>query len=164
MTINDITTILSKKQNGAFIKVDYKSDVALTAAAQKSGHTAFKVVTTTIRKGVNYANLKSTKEKLAKVDGSAEYAKVIKPLSWGEYTKGHEGLIIQHTPKSTGKLTYYLRAYTSPNKPRSQYFLDGKAVTREYLQNSGLVKDSYWTPNKSDGVMNIKVENIIHIY
>ncbi len=164
MRINDVINTLSKKQNGSFIKIAYMSDVSLTADAVKNGHVAHKVVITTIRKGINYANMKTTKAKLENISGSAEYAKVVNPMSWGKYVIGQEGLIIQHVPKNTGVLTYYLRAYTSPNKPCVQYFLDGNGVTRDTLEASGLVKGSYWNSAPGDGVMNIKLENIIEIY
>lgn len=161
MQYNDIIKALASKQNGSYIAADVRSDVTLSAAAKRDGHTAYKVSHVVFRKGVSYANLASTKERLAKIDNAQEYSKLFE-LPWGEWVIPN--LMLSHTPKKTGVKTYYLRVYAAPNKVNTTYFLDGKPMSRNDILTSGLVIDSYWKKQTPSEVRDYKIENIIKIY
>jgi hypothetical protein len=78
-------------------------------------------------------------------------------LSWGEWVDG-SNILIKH------KDQYYVRLYTSPNKPRIQYFLDGIAITAEELKNKGLLQSAYWNRDNVDECMTLKIDNVNKIY
>lgn len=154
---------LNQKQNGSFFNVHTVSDIKLTAAAQRANHHAYKETFMTVRKGINYKNMKAVKNKLALKVANGEITQyeadhMEHPLAWGTWRKGCEGLVIEHKGQN------YIRLYSSPNKAKSRYFLDGVEVTLDALKASGLVPPSYF--NKSGEPMTaitLKAENIMSI-
>lgn len=152
MNTNLLLMKLSQKRNGQFFKMVWTSDVKMTATARKQGIQAVKIVTSTVRKGIKYSNLKSvrlasTQYELKSLDHS---------LPWGFWKPGNEGLLIEHNN------TNYLRVYSTPNKPKSIYLLNGKEISKETLKNLGIVQESYWSTNLP-ACFTIKVENIADI-
>ena len=135
MNTNLIINTLATKNNGAFFRISYCTDLPLCAAAKRTGITAIKFTVATVRKGIAYDNMKSVQ---AKVEQGKE---LTHELPFGVWRAGYEGLIIDHKEKS------YLRLYSSPNKTNSKYILNGVEVTKEQMINSGVVQKSYW--NKS---------------
>ena len=171
MTLNEVIKVLSKKQNGAFIKVLLCTEMTSrqTSQSKKEGNIVVKETLTTVRKGVNYGNIASVQKKLeARGDmyidpetGKKTYA--IGKLPWGQYYKNSR-TIIEH------KGNYYLRLYTSPNKPKVQYYLNGKVISSDDLRKTGIMQESYWknkdTKNSVDidECMTVKIENVKKIY
>ena len=152
MIINKLAT----KRNGQFFKISYASDLPLTAKAKRDGVTVVKFTHATVRKGINYKNLKSVRAKHE--NDPAYFANPIQ-LPWGEWNPQHKGLLIEHKNQT------YVRLYTSPNKSKSTYFLNGKAISLEDLKNVGVVQNSYW--NKSDSpvdCLTLKAANIQDIW
>ena len=155
---------LNQKQNGAFFNVRTVSDIPMLAAAKRMGHTCYKETVMTVRKGISYKNMKAVKDKIAlKVANGeitqAEIDALDHKLPWGAWKAGSEGLIIEHKGQN------YVRLYSSPNKAKVRYFLDGVEVTYDALKNSGVVQPSYF--NKSGEPMTaitLKAENIMVIY
>lgn len=161
MNTNKVMDILNAKVKGSWFKIRYTSDVSLTAAAKREGHTCYKTVITTCRFGISYKNLASVKAKAGegKFDMSAPHA-----LQWGSWMPGQEGKFICHTSKD-GKYKEYVRLYTSPNKPKAQYFLDGEPISVEALKNTGLVQNGYWNKKAFDTeVLTLCTSNIERIY
>ena len=143
MNSNYVLVKLSRIPNGTWFKMGYVSDVPLLVSAQKAGHVVLKCTETTVRKGISYKNLKSVKTKIAE-----GYEYVGGALQWGHWKEGLEGLVIEHTDKS-GKYKEYLRVYTSPNKPKVTYVMDGKVVSEQEVKDSGFVKPSYWNKKET---------------
>lgn len=165
MELNTLINVLNKKQNGSYIRILYTSDVPSTV----SSTTIEKAVSTTIRKGIKYTNIKTVQKKLSETDNAQDYGNITKrgELAWGNWIPNYEGLIIGHTPKSTGQFTTYLRVYTSPNKPKTRFYLNHdytRGYTAAQIQNMGIVRPSYWTKATPSDVMNIKTDNIVKIY
>lgn len=157
MNTNMIINKLNLKQNGQFFKVSYVSDLPITAAAKKAGHNAYKVTEATVRKGIHYKSQKAYKEKMQAMGLPVNSSNPLE-LPWGTWQKGNEGLVIEHKGQN------YIRLYTTPNKAKSRYYVDGVEVSLEGLKNSGLVQNSYF--NKSGELplaMTIKAENIQEI-
>ena len=78
-------------------------------------------------------------------------------LSWGEWVDGSD-VLIKH------KEQYYVRLYTSPNKPVVQYFLDGIAIAADELKKRGILQPAYWNRENVEECMTLKVESINKIY
>ena len=83
-----------------------------------------KEVTALVRKGINRQNLARFK------NGLEEY----KPASlpWGKWKEGMEGVIIEHT-NAKGETQNYVRLYTTNNKPKVKYFINGNEVPKDRL-------------------------------
>lgn len=153
MNTNLLINTLGAKNNGAFFKIFYITDVSISAQAKRDGNVVIKCTTATVRKEINYDKMKSVQAKVAQ-------GKVLThKLPFGNWAEGHEGLLIEHKGKT------YVRLYNSPNKPKSDYFLNGRPIEKEKLKNMGIVLNSYW--NKSSSVpdcITVNVANIQEIY
>lgn len=171
MELNEVIKILSKKQNGAYIKVKLCTEMTSrqTADSKKNGNIVVKETLTTVRKGVNYGNIKSVRERLMSQGKTAIDPKtgketvIVGELPWGKYYKNSK-TIIEH------KGNYYLRLYTSPNKPKVEYYLNNKKISSDDLRKLDIMQPSYWKNKDSkDSVsaeecMTVKIENIKEIY
>ena len=137
---------------GRWMKVQYTTDVTLSAKGRKAGVIILKKTTGTFRTGINYANTKQGKAKLAE-------GKDIEKLPWGKYKEGTKGRIIEHT-NSKGQYNMYARLYSSPNKPKSSFFINGVRISKEDLRSTGYVPDSYFTANHDTGCFTINLNNL----
>ena len=155
MELNQILEKLDKKQKGSWFRVDWLTDVPITAQAKRDGNVVLKYSHNSMRYGISYKNLESVKEKVA------QGKELTHELSWGSWLPGREGLVIQHNGK------YYIRLYTSPNKSTVTYFLNGRPIEPDDLQAKGIVQKSYWNKKNSDEKLEcitIKAENIQDIF
>ena len=157
------TTIISKLstiQNGSWFNVKLMSPVPLSAKGKKDGVVIYKISEMQCRKGIEYKNQKVVKAKV-------EAGKVLThELPWGNWIKGHEGLLIEH------KGLNYVRLYLGANKPKVSYELifakNGKvmklALTKEQLLKAGWVTKS-WAEKKSErpDAMTVRVDNIVSL-
>ena len=158
MNTNMILNKLNLKTKGQFFKLSYVSDLPLTAAAKREGHNAYKVTTATVRYGINYSSQKAVQEKKAQAIASGATPSDYGTLSWGTWKKGYEGVVIEHKGQN------YIRLYSTPNKAKSRYFVDGVEVNLDALKNSGLIQNSYFNKsNEKPLAMTIKAENIQEI-
>lgn len=165
MKLEALVKELDKKKSGVWFKIEWISDLnsKMCAAAKKQGHIVTKQVSTTVRKGIRYANIASVRERLIAegkflVDPKTGESHIFpEKLSWGEWVDG-SNILIKH------KDQYYVRLYTSPNKPAVQYFLDGVAVAAEELKKLGIMQPAYWSNDTLGECMTIKVDNVSKIY
>ena len=165
MKLENLLKELNSKKNGVWFKIEWTTDLnsKLCAAAKREGHIVTKDVSTTVRKGIRYANMASVRERLISegkflVDPDTGDTHVFpEKLSWGEWVEGSD-VLIKH------KEQYYVRLYTSPNKPLVQYFLDGIKITAEELKSKGLLQPAYWNRENVEECMTLKVESINKIY
>jgi hypothetical protein len=165
MKLETLLKELNGKKNGSWFKIEWTSDLngKLCAAAKREGHVVTKEVSTTVRKGIRYANMASVKQRLMSegkfvVDPTDGKAYVLPDkLSWGEWVDGSD-VLIKH------KDQYYVRLYTSPNKPIVQYFLDGVAITASELKAKGILQPAYWNRENVEECMTLKVDSVNKIY
>jgi hypothetical protein len=165
MKLETLVKTLEGKKNGTWFKVEWTTDLngKLCAAAKRQGHVVTKKVATTVRKGVRYANMASVRDRLISegkflVDPQTGDTHVFpEKLSWGEWVEGSD-ILIKYKDK------YYVRLYTSPNKPKVQYFLDGIAIAAEELKKLNLLQPAYWSRENVEECMTLKVESINKIY
>ena len=165
MKLETLLKELNSKKNGTWFKIEWTTDLngKLCAAAKREGHVVTKEVSTTVRKGIRYANMASVRERLISEgkflvdpqDGSVHVFP--EKLSWGEWVDGSD-VLIKH------KDQYYVRLYTSPNKPVVQYFLDGVAIAADELKKRGLLQPAYWNRENVEECMTLKVESVNKIY
>ena len=165
MYTSEIINILNTKNNGAYFKIQYATDARISASAKKAGHSVVKITTATARKGITYKNLgavqRRLEEKVANGEMTKEEALNYKPhLSWGQWKKGFENLLLEH------KGNDYLRLYTSPNKSKVRWMVDGVEMTKDEVKATGFVLDSYWKEKdtKDRDCYDVKVANIQAIY
>lgn len=165
MKLENLVKELNAKKNGTWFKIEWTTDLngKMCAAAKRAGHVVTKNVSTTVRKGIRYANMASVRERLISegkflVDPETGESYVFpEKLSWGEWVEGSD-ILIKH------KEQYYVRLYTSPNKPAIQYFLDGVAITANELKNMNILQPAYWTRENVEECMTLKIESVNKIY
>lgn len=153
MNFNAIITKLNAKKNGQFFKISWMSDVPMTAGAKREGHVVYKYTTGTCRKGINYTHQKSVQMKVEK-----EGKQLSHELPWGNWHPEHKGLIIEHNGKT------YVRLYNTPNKFKSDFFYDGKPISKEELMSLGVVQNSYWKRNGEADAFTVNTANIQEIW
>ena len=155
MTTDMIIKKLATKQNGAFFKIRWATEIPLTAAAKRMGITAYKLTEATCRKGISYQNQKSVQAKV-------EEGKILThELPWGQWHPEYAGLVIQHKGKD------YIRLYMGPNKSKATYILNGAICTYDDLKNSGYVLKSWFTKAESGekpDALTLKSESIQMIF
>lgn len=165
MKLEALLKALNGKKNGVWFKIEWTTNLngKLCAAAKREGHVVTKDVSTTVRKGIRYANMASVRERLISegkflVDPETGKTYVFpEKLSWGEWVDGSD-VLIKH------KEQYYVRLYTSPNKPIVQYFLNGVAITAEELKKRGILQPAYWNRENVEECMTLKVDSVNKIY
>lgn len=155
MNTNYMIAKLATKKNGQFFKASYVSDLPMTAAAKRNGVIALKYTTGTFRKGLNYNNLKSVQQK--RMDGTLPSTP--EKLPWGSWDARWPGLVIEHKDK------LYVRFYSSPNRPKSTYYLNGKPISKEELMALGVVQNSYWKKgDTAPDCITVNIANIQEIF
>jgi hypothetical protein len=165
MKLEALLKELNKKKKGTWFKIEWTTDLngKLCAAAKREGYVVTKEVSTTVRKGIRYANMASVRKRLISegkfhVDPETGETHVFpEALSWGEWVDGSD-VLIKH------KDQYYVRLYTSPNKPKVQYFLNGVAIAAEELKKRELLQPAYWNRENVEECMTLKVDSISRIY
>ena len=151
MTRNDIQQILKNMnyRNGSYIKIGFHKNVA-TKRGQALGLNINKITEATIRLGINYKNTKFSKDRSTN-QGSATSNRGI----WYQHTSCR--YIVAH--KETGK--EYLQVFTSPNKAKTYYTLDGVQISDEkYNEYVALGLAHKQSKSEDVCVMTIPIENI----
>lgn len=159
MNINLLNMTLKKIKAGQWFKVKWTTDLPLTAEAKRRGFVAYKRTTATVRYGINYKNIASVKSRFQAKYQNGEIdtppSEVKHELPWGQWKEGHEGVLIEHKGKD------YLRVYTSPNPFKSEYFVNGEAITKEGIMTLGIVQSSYWKkPEYKPEALTVNITNI----
>ena len=67
-------------------------------------------------------------------------------------------MLIEHK----GKI--YLRLYSSPNKNKSVYLVNGKEVSLDELKSMGIVQNSYWNKTGKPDCLTVNTANIEEIF
>ena len=145
--------LIGAKKKGVWFKCAYTTEVTLTAAAKRAGHTVLKKTAGTFRVGISNNNRKEMKAKIAN-------GFVPQPRTWGTYVEGSDRFI-EHTKKN-GEHNYYAVLYSTPNMPHVKYFLDGEPIKKDELLARGIVPLSYFSSDKS-GVITVNLANIDRI-
>ena len=138
---------------GQFINIETAKP--LKVRKEYRGNTVVKSSHKTVRFGVKYDNMKSTKEGRA----NGTLPAVSSGLPWGNWKPGEENYIIEH------KGNTYLRCATSPNKGKSYYFINGVLSTKEEAEKMCLASE-FAKPKegaKKTPVMCIKTDSIVTI-
>jgi hypothetical protein len=174
MLFNDVIKNLEGKKNGSYFNMTWYSEVPVKANF-KNIYKIMKVSTGTVRKGINYSNLKSVKQRKEafEVALKAEPWKFtqqdidkhlhVGALPWGNWMQGYKNVLIEHINKQN-QYKVYLRLYSSPNKTLTNYLINGKPVTKEQLQKMDVVLNSYWDKKESLDCFNVAIDHIVNIF
>lgn len=154
---------LSNRHHGTSIRIVYKSDVPVAAANKKAGYTVEKITDAVVRFGCSYGNLKAVKLRRAE---NPEPSTPQRPL-WFRWVDGHEKIIKEHNTSGAR----YLNVQPIPgSRNTSSYYvikLYGMTIashaTKEEVQKTGLVLESYWNKPTQLDTFDINIENVIEI-
>lgn len=137
-------------KNGRFFRIQYKTDVALSAAMKNKGYKVVKLVTKTVRTGVNYENMASTKPREERQNHTTNnYEPIIVNKLYPNSKTGLDYLRVATVKKGNARITYHITT------PEGEY--DSDSFDKEWLIPSK--RGSFEAPP----VQNIKLENIIKI-
>lgn len=157
--VKNIIDLAMEIKKGVNIQVEWETPVKALKSAPKDLQLV-KYVVAVGRLGIDYQNLKSTKKKV--LEGQIDPNN---PLPWGKWTEGYFPYLIEHTPKGTDILKYYLRIYFGSLgiAPKTQYFLNGKPITKEELKE--LVEKKYISKSvlehsNADSMVTVGIDNI----
>ena len=140
---------ISAKRNGTFFNCIWERPLKTRRGVS---NTVTKEVVATVRKGIDRRNMKKY------TSGEAEFKSG--PLVWGKWKKGLEGLIIEYT-NAEGKTNHYARLYTTRNKPKVKYFIDGREVSKECIE--ALVPKSQLSSEDIMDCFTINIKNVKEI-
>ena len=143
----DIMKKVTSKQKGSFGAVIYRKSLKTPKAISDIVE---KITVANCRFGIEYDNLKSTKE--GRVDGSkpAENA----GLPWGKWKR--YPYLIEHNGNE------YLRCYLNSNGINSSYFLNGNRITREQAKAICL-KSEFRENNIPVDTITVNMKNVIDV-
>lgn len=123
MKYEDLMSIMNKKKNGTFFGCTWERKVKTLKGIDNN---ITKEVHATVRKGIDRKNLKKYKENPESYSNG--------PLPWGKWENGQEGLIIAHTTNN-GENKKYIRLYTTKNKPKVRFFVNGIETSKERISS-----------------------------
>lgn len=145
MTTTKAMEKIMNKGKGTFRNMIYESPCKLRAAYKND--VLVKRVEKQVRFGIEYANLKSVRERLADATGTVHTDR----LPWGTWKK--YPYVIEH------KGTEYIRCYNVPtSKTKVTYYLNGVKTPLHVIEPMMLASSA-----SSNDCFTIKVENIIAI-
>ena len=145
---------LDAKQNGSYFKIQYMTDINSKVSAAFRGHNVTKLTTMSVRKGVSYENLKSVKQaRMENDDIRREYT------PWYSHI---DKMLLKHNTKEQ----YYVALF--PNvfgKPQTIYMFDGMPISKQELQNKGVMQPSYWKKTETTPTMiTLRLDKIVQVY
>ena len=156
----EILRRLYAKRNGAFFKISFETfygynekDMSKGVSAAWKGHVVSKITRTSVRKGINYNNVKAVIEKRAKQEGLQ--SSVYRPSFYHHIDR----TLLKHNEKET----YYIALFPNKGRARCSYKLDGRPISKEKLIELGVMQPSFWKNKESKIMFTPKLENIISI-
>ena len=156
MTKHEIIRTVDAIKKGTFVRIVYRTELPLCAAAKKSGHVIIKETEKVVRIGVDYKNIARVKEA-----ESARTAPKRERSAWCHWEIPH--VLAKHNNRDD----YYLSVATvegNGHHTKNSYFIDGTQVTRSDVENSNYVLPSYFNQSGEYAtVQNINITNIIKL-
>lgn len=156
MNIETLLNQVQAKNKGAFFNIEYVNDLPLNAKAKKLGIVATKTVINTVRYGIDYDHQKAVQNKIK--NGK----ELTHELPWGAWSTepAEAGLIINH------KGNKYIRLYTSPNKPKVEYQVNGIPVSFNELRELDCLVNSFFNKKSTErsDALTINIKNIINVF
>ena len=150
---------LSKKQNGAYFTIQYYTDCNRQVAADFKGHNVTKLTTMSVRKGIKYENLKAVKMKKLEQSQSLTQEQPTQKKSWYSHI---DNMLLKHNDKPN---TYYVALFPNPlTKPRTMYMLNGIVVSKEKLQQLGVMQPSFWKEKEKSLMITLGLDKIVNVY
>lgn len=161
MTLEKLTNALKGIKKGAFVRIEYRTEVPLSAAAREMGYKAFKQTSKTIRTGVAYSHLGSV---IAREKARAESGGEKKHRDpWFTWT------VPNMTAKHKNKPDMYFGFASVPKtKTRSHFIVItplglATEMTAEQFREKGLTTPSYWNKGEPVDFQLVNIENIISL-
>lgn len=150
----EILNKLAKKQNGAYFRIQYMTDINSKVSARFKSYNISKITEMSVRKGINYENLKSViEEKQNLMYSKREYT------PW--YSHVDKMLL-----KSNKKDQYYVALF--PNKfgtPKTIYMINGERIEKTQLKELGIMQPSYWNrESEKPKMITLGLDKIINVF
>lgn len=151
----EILKKIYSKRNGAFFRIAYTTDCNSKVAAAWKGHNVSKITTMSVRKGIDYSNVKAVIERRARGEGAN--ASTYKG-SWFHHI---DKTLLKHNNKES----YYVALFPNHGKKNTRWLFDGMEVTKEFLISNGIMQPSFWATKSEPLVMfTLGLDKIIDVY
>lgn len=167
MTFDEVVNIVSTIKNGTMARLKYKTELPLKAEFAKLGYKMYKIVETTVRFGVNYANISSVIEK-KNLSSNEDKDKVrIKRHSNTDWVIKNKILHNNNTnkdylvfaPMKKGANNKY--NFVLVDSTNHQFSFNYWILPEDFKQ---MVQQNYWTSHRDfHDIKNISMENVIWV-
>lgn len=153
MTKLELIQKIRNIKKGTFVKIYYKSEVPLTAAAKREGNSVIKLTEKLVRLGVDYTHIaRVVAEEALRTTPKKERA------PWCHWEIPH--ILAKHNNKDD----YYLSVATvTGHSGKSIYLINGELSTSQDVADCGYVLPSYFNAHEAPVVQTININNIIKI-
>lgn len=150
---------LNKKRNGAYFTIQYYTDCNRQVAAAFKGHNVTKLTTMSVRKGINYENLKAVKMKRLEQSQNPTQEQSTPKKCWYSHI---DTMLLKHNDKPN---TYYVALFPNPlTKARTMYMFNGIVVSKEKLQQMGVMQPSFWKEKEKPLMITLGLDKIVNVY
>lgn len=155
MTKNQVLDAIQNIRKGTFVKIIYKSELPLTAAAKRDGVTATKITEKVVRLGVDYTHIQAVIDmEAARTEPKREVA------SWCHWEIPN--ILAKHNTKEDMYLTF--ASVNGGSHTKSEYQLNGVTATKQEIADANIVQPSYFKQNgEAPVIQKINVNNIIQL-
>ena len=167
MTSDEVINTVSTIKNGTMARLKYKTELPLKAEFAKLGYKMYKIVETTVRFGVNYANISSVIEK-KNLSSNEDKDKVrIKRHSNTDWVIKNKILHNNNTdkdylvfaPMKKGANNKY--NFVLVDSTNHQFSFNYWILPEDFKQ---MVQQNYWTSHRDfHDIKNISIENVIWV-
>ena len=150
---------LYAKKNGAFFNISFETyygykepNMNAGVSAAWKGHVVSKTTVTSVRKGIDYNNVKAVKEKRAR-EG---YIPTVK--------KSNKHYLDKTLLKNNDEEKYFVALFPNKGKPQTTYKLDGRPITKEKLIELGVMQPSFWKSKSQQPMFTVGLDKIIDVH
>lgn len=155
LSTKEINTLkaLDSKRNGAYFRIQYYTDCNTKVSAAFKGNNVTKLTTISVRKGIDYSKMKSVVAKRS----SPNYV----PSNNQPWFHHIDKMLLKHNTKEQ----YYVALYPNYGKPTTMYLLNGMPISKQELQEKGVMQPSFWKQqSEKPEMMTLGLDKIVNVY
>ena len=144
---------LDQKRNGAYFRLQYHKDCSEDIKSKFNGLSVTKLTTISVRKGIDYNKMKSVIEERNKQG----YVPLVKKSNYHYIDK----MLLKHNTEDK----YNVALFPNHGKAHTLYFLNNKPVTKQELQEKGIMRESFWKKSgKKPKMITLGLDKITEVY
>ena len=144
---------LDKKRNGTYFIIQYYKDCSDKINDEFKGNVVKKLTTMSVRKGIDYSKLKSVIEERSQPG----YIPSTRKSNYHYIDK----MLLKHNTENK----YNVALFPNNGIPHSVYLLNDKPISKQELQEKGIMKSNFWkTTNTKPRMITLGLDKIVEVY